>query len=229
MSTLQNLVSKSAQTAFDKKVLSAIQHLQAYTKHRLYIAEATGIIPKNMYHSNGVIDDGIIKLYKSSYDVDSEAMAIKLKLFQLIDKDLDTLFEKEAFHKNTISTDTILKVELDRLKEDYTVEGDLDLVLETELNDISYKQEAQEPMFLYNDNDSNILKSLDIADLSTQKSPRMLGKFYSWLPMNVSKVIDLYVFGNLSFEDIARLKQIEVARVMRIMDSVKKNFRRNLN
>lgn len=228
MSTLKNLTSKVAQTAFDKKVLFTIQHLQAYTKHRLYIAEATGIIPKNMFHSNDIIDEGILKLYESSYDVDSEVMAIKLKLFGFIDKDLDTLFEKEAFHKNTISTDTILKVELDKLKEDYTIDGDLDLVLETELSDISYKQEAQEPMFLYNDNESNILRALDIADISTNKSPKIIGKFYSWLPMNVSKIIDLYVFGNLAFEEIAKLKHIEIERVKRIMDAVKKNFRRNL-
>ena len=56
MSTFKKLSSKSAQTAFDKKVLSAVPHLHPYVKHRIYIAETTGILPKNMYSSNGIID-----------------------------------------------------------------------------------------------------------------------------------------------------------------------------
>ena len=55
MSSLQKINSKETKTAFDKKVLSAIQHLHPYVKHRLYIAESTRILPKNMYFSNGKI------------------------------------------------------------------------------------------------------------------------------------------------------------------------------
>ena len=64
MSTFKELSSKSAKTAFDKKVLSVVQHLHPYVKHRIYIAETTGIIPKNMYSSNGIIDECVIELIR---------------------------------------------------------------------------------------------------------------------------------------------------------------------
>ena len=99
MGTLNKINSKTTKTEFDKKVLSSIQHLHPYVKHRLYIGESTGILPKNMYFGNGIIDESIAKLYENGFDIDASAMAIKLKLFKLVDKDLDELFKKEAFHQ----------------------------------------------------------------------------------------------------------------------------------
>ena len=99
MSTLKKITDKSTQTEFDKKVLSAVQHLHAYIKHRLYIAESTGVFPKNMYNSNDIIDEGIAKYYSQGINIDLEEMAIKLQLFKIVDDDLNELFKKEAFHK----------------------------------------------------------------------------------------------------------------------------------
>lgn len=228
MSTQQKINSKTTKTEFDKKVLSAIQHLHPYVKHRLYIAESTGIVPKNMYFSNGIIDDGIVKIYENGFDIDADAMEIKLKLFEIVDKDLDELFKREAFHQNTVSTNTILEEELNRLKEDYTIDADLDLVLNTELNDISYQQDNTEHIFVYDDNYSEVLNAFDIEDTSKLKSKNLLGSLYSWLPIMAADIIDLYSFGKLTFEEIAKVKHIDVENVEKIFDAVKKSFRSHL-
>ncbi len=228
MSTQQKINSKTTKTEFDKKVLSAIQHLHPYVKHRLYIAESTGIVPKNMYFSNGIIDEGIVKIYEEGFDIDADAMEIKLKLFAIIDKDLDDLLKKEAFHKKTISTNTILQEELDRLKEDYTIDADLDLVLNTELNDISYQQDNTEHIFVYDDNYSDVLNAFEIEDPAKLKSKNLLGSLYSWLPVMAADIIDLYSFGKLTFEEIAKVKNIGVENVEKIFDAVKKSFRNHL-
>lgn len=228
MSTYQKINSKTTKTEFDKKVLSAIQHLHPYVKHRLYIGESTGILPKNMYFSNGIIDEGIVKVYENGFDIDADAMEVKLKLFEFVDKDLDELFKKEAFHKDTVSTNKILEEELDRLKEDYTIDADLDLVLNTELNDISYQQDNAEHIFVYDDNYSEVLNAFDVKDMSTIKSKNLLGSLYSWLPTMAADIIDLYSFGKLTFEEIAKIKHIEVEKVEKIFDAVKKSFRSHL-
>ena len=228
MSTLQKINSKTTKTEFDKKVLSAIQHLHPYVKHRLYIGESTGILPKNMYFSNGIIDESIVKVYENGFDIDADAMEIKLKLFGIVDKDLDELFKKEAFHQNTVSTNTILEEEMDRLKEDYTIDADLDLVLNTELNDISYRQDNAEHIFVYDDSYSDVLNAFDIEDTAKIKSKNLLGSLYSWLPIMAADIIDLYSFGKLSFEEIAKVKHIEVENVEKIFDAVKKSFRSHL-
>ncbi|MBT8272551.1 MAG: hypothetical protein KJO77_02005 [Bacteroidia bacterium] len=229
MSTIEQLSSKSSQSTFDKKVLAAIQHLHPYVKHRLIVAESKGILPKNMYTSNGIIDEGIATLYRNGYDVDLDAMAVKLRLFYIVDEDLNNLLKKEAFHQKTISTDRILKEELGKLNEDFTMDADLDLILNTELDDISSHQNDGEHIFLYQDSDSTILREFEIEDLSGKNPHHLLGKFYHWLPLNVSNIVDLYIYGNLRFEDIAKIKDIQIERIERIFEEVKKQFRSHID
>ena len=220
MSTFKELSSKSAQSTFDKKVLSAVPHLHPYVKHRIYIAESTGILPKNMFSSNDIIDESILILYSNGFNIDAEAMAIKLELFKIVDNFMNVLFKNEAYHKNTISTDTILKNELDKLNEDFTVDADFDYILNTELNDISYHQEQNEPLHLYSDKETSILNAFEVKDLSASKSPKVFGQLYNWLPFNVSNIVDLYIIGKLDFNEIAKIKKIEQKRVEAIFDKV---------
>lgn len=228
MSTFKELSSKSAQSSFDKKVLSAVPHLHPYVKHRIYIAETTGILPKNMYSSNGIIDECIIKLYSSGFNIEAERMAVKLELFKLVDNYMNEIFKKEAYHKKTISTDSILKDELSKLGEDFTVDADLDLILNTELSDISYNQDHSNHLYLYEDKEASMLRAFELEDLSPSESPKVFGRFYNWLPINISNIVDLYVFGNLDFDDIAKIKHITTERVALIFDRVKRSFRSHL-
>ncbi|WP_142785736.1 sigma-70 RNA polymerase sigma factor region 4 domain-containing protein [Changchengzhania lutea] len=230
MSSLEKQNDKALKIVFDKKVVSTTQHLQAYVKHRLYIAESTGIIPKNMYTSNDLIDEGIAKFYENGYDIDSESSAIKIKLFKIVDSDLDALFKREAFHKNTMSTHTILEEELDGLEENYTVDEDFDFIMNDELNDISYKQDHKhEHVFLYDDNNSAVISAFEIEDATPILKKNALGKFYTWLPFTVSDIIDLFVFGELTYAEIAKVKNIETKRVERILNLAIKTFRNHLD
>ena len=230
MSSIEKLNEKATQVAFDKKVIATSQQLYPYVKHRLYIAESMRIIPKNMYASSGVIDESIAKFYENGYDIDVEANALKLKLFKYADAELAMIFKKESFHKNTISTNSILKEELDGLEEKYTIDDGFDYVMNDELNDISYQQDQKHKhLFLYNEAENSVLSAFQMDEVSENKSKELLGSIYSWLPLNVSSIIDLLVFGKLSFEDIAKVKSIEVKRVEFIYEEVKNKFKDHLD
>jgi hypothetical protein len=230
MGSIEKLNEKATQTAFEKKVVSASQQLHPYVKHRLYIAESTGVIPKNMYSSNGIIDESIVDFYEKGYDMDIEAHTLKLKLFKYVVTNLDLIFKKEAFHKNTISTHTILKEELDALEEKYTIDDGFDYVMNEDLDDISYQQNGHHKhLFLYEDNKNSILDAFEINNISSNNSKKALGNLYSWLPLNVSNIVDLYVFGKLSFEEISKIKTIETKRIVHIFDEIKKNFSNHID
>lgn len=230
MCSIEKLNDKTTEIAFNKKVVSVTKHLRAYVIHRLYIAESTGIIPKNMYNSNDLIDEAIAKFYEDGYDIDIETSAIKLKLFKIVNSDLEDLFKKEAFHKNTMSTNAILEEELDGLEEKFTVDEDFDFIMNEELNDISYKQNTKHKhLFLYDDNNSSVLNAFDMEDLTKTKSKEILGKFYSRLPLMVSNIIDLHIFGELTYDDISKIKNIETRRIERIFSEVKKSLRKRIN
>ena len=224
---MKSLEEMNSQSVFDKKVLSIIQYIHPYVKHRLYIAESTGILPRKMYSSNGIIDDSIIKLYKNGFDKDADVNHIKLELFKIVDNDLEELFKKEAFHKKTMSTDSILKDELESMNEQYTVDEDYDFIMNDELNDISYKQNNNhQHVFLYDVDDSTLLNTFEINDVSPSKKEKFLGSIYSRLPIKVSDIIDLHVFGKLNHEEISKVKQMDVGRIKKIFEAFDKRFRR---
>ncbi|WP_434036597.1 hypothetical protein [Formosa sp. 4Alg 33] len=230
MKTDEQINADTAQKAFNKKVLSITASLQPYVKHRLHIAESVGILPINLYHSNGVIDDCIIRLYEKGYDADMNSHDIKIKLFRIIDIYLEELFIKEGHHQNTISTNTFLQEELNRLDEPYSIDGDMDFVMMDELDDISYKQNTQEKdVFLYDENNQKIINALDLGNLQPTTKRAIMSKFYGWLPFRISNVVDLYVVANLPYEDISRIKKIEVTRIENILKNVKKRFRNHIN
>lgn len=227
---MKSLEEKNLQSVFDKKVLSIIQYIHPYVKHRLYIAESTGILPRKMYSSNGIIDDSIIKLYNRGFDQDADTNHIKLELFKIVDNDLEELFKKEAFHKKTISTDFILKDELDGLDEKFTVDEDFDYIMNEELNDISYKQNNNHDHEFLNDvDDSTLLNTFEIKDITPSKKEKFLGSIYSRLPIKVSDIIDLHVFGKLNHEEISKVKQMEITRIEKIFDAFNKRFKRKSN
>ncbi len=217
------------QREFNKKLLSVVPHLHPYVKHRLYIAESVGILPQNMYCSNGIIDDAILKLYSDDLDIYIDTLSLELRLFKIADDLIDELNSKEGWHQQNISTSFFLKNELEKLEENYTVEADNDLVMKEELDDICYRQNSENKQnFIYDDLDSEILRLIESEPSTDFRKQKLLGKFYSWLPMETSKIIDLFVFGKLNFEEIATIKDITAQEVKETIIGVRKSFRRNL-
>lgn len=226
---LQEFYEADDQREFSKKLLSIVPHLHPYVKHRLYIAESVGILPQNMYCSNGIIDDAILKLYHDDLDVEIDTLSLELQLFKIADELIDELYIREGWHQKSISTSYFLKEELEKLEENYTVEADNELIMKEELDDICYHQNSEEKQnFIYNDMDSDILKVIDSEPSPEYRKQKLLGKFYSWLPIETSKIIDLFVFGKLNFEEIAKIKEITAQEVKEIIIDVRKSFRRNL-
>ncbi|MEW7290524.1 hypothetical protein [Aquimarina sp. 2304DJ70-9] len=226
---LQKFYGADDQREFSKKLLSIVPHLHPYVKHRLYIAESVGILPQNMYCSNGIIDDAILKLYSDDIDVEVDTLSLELQLFKIADDLIDELYNNEGWHQRNISTSHFLKIELEKLEENYTVEGDNELVMNEDLNDICYHQNSEDKQnFIYDDLDSEILKIIDSEPSSDFRKQKLLGKFYSWLPMETSKIIDLFVFGRLNFEEIATIKDMTANEVKETIIDVRKSFRRNL-
>lgn len=216
---------------FGKKILSIVPHIHPYIKHRLYIAERTGILPKNMYCSNGIIDDAIVALYQDEeLDTDIDRLSLELLLFRAADHCIDELYFREGFHKQCISTNYFLKEELQKLEETFSYTSDYKTVMNEDLDDISYHQGAEEKKetFIYDDTNSAILKLIEPESSSMIRKQELLGKFYSWLPLETSKIIDLFVFGKLNFEEIGKIRGMSAYDVKETIINVRSTFRKNL-
>ncbi len=229
MGTARQNYEDIARKDFNNRVLSIVHHLHPYVKQRLYIAESVGVLRKNLFSSNDIVNECIIKLHDQNYHIDAEAQDLKLELFKIVDLYLDELFEKESVHKKTISTNMLLKEELDQLQESYTIDADQDYMMLEQLDDISYHQNDEDyEIFVFDDHNSKILNVMDLEAESQLKTRQLVGKFYHWLPYRVANIVDLYTFGKLNFYEISKVKQIQAGRVEKILKEVKKRFRANV-
>ncbi len=217
----------------DKKTLSIVHLLHPYVKQRIRVGENLGIFPKNMYRSNGIIDEVVLKVYEKGLQEDVDSDELRMIMFDLANGNLKTLFEKEKWHKNSISTKFILEEELKQLEENFTMDAGNDLIMNEELDDISYHQNDHErPELPYDDTQDIVLAFLEINDAAlfeNYKNKNMLEKMYDLLPVQTSNVVDLYILGKLNLQEIATILKIEIVEVKRIIDSVKETFKKHLD
>lgn len=218
---------------FGRKILTIIAQIHPYVKHRLYTAEIKSYIPHNMYTSTGIIDDAIVDLYDKYEGKINDSQEIKIKLFSLVSQRLSILFKNEKIYKDSVNTNQILQEELKLLEENYEMDFNNETVMEEDLEDISYQQGLfNKQEYLYNDAEKNIINSLEIhdsrIDISEDKR-KAFNNIYNWLPLKTSNILDLFVFGKLSYEEIAIVKGVSSYDIKKIIQSVSNTFRKNLN
>ena len=213
--------TKGKQNKFNKKILKIIPELKPYVRHRLFIACSLDIIPENLYQSTGIIDDAIIKMYESDISKFESTAALRLELFRLVKAELEGIQKKEEWHRNNESTDKILHQELNKLKEKFTFDVDGDLIMNEELTDISYQQkDFATQLFLYENAEDNVRSSFDFEYLDESRK-KVFSSLYRMLSLEASNVVDLHVFGKLTPKEIAKIKDVDVATVIEIIDQVK--------
>ena len=218
--------------SLEKKVLSVISFLHPYVKQRLKVAESMGIIPKNMYRSNEIIDDVVLEVYDKKIDKKIYIKHLKLWMFSMSNKKLSKLFEKEKWHKNSISIKILLEEELAMLEEKFTIDSGFDLIMNEELEDISYHQHDGEPHLLDSDDlQCDIADFFELKDKTYFKDKEkqiLVRRMYNELPFQSSNIVDLHVLGKLEIKEISMILDTDITEVKNIIHFVKNNFRKYL-
>jgi hypothetical protein len=143
------------------------------------------------------------------------------------------LLEDEKWHKRSISTKILLDEELKQLEENFTVNGDNDLIMNEELDDISYHQNDHELHSLASDgSQENVLELLDIEDTTIfdkKENMNVFDRMYKMLPLQTSNVVDMYILGKLNIREISLILNVNILEVKRIIDFVKENIKKYIN
>ncbi|MCF8713502.1 hypothetical protein JM658_01570 [Joostella atrarenae] len=228
MKSLEKLKEKDSPTAFDKDILSYMEFLHPYVKHRLYVAESKGILPRNLYNSTGIIDDAILKIYEDN--LQEKGGDTKLLLFKVVDDILKSVFAKEIQNSNTENSDDFLKGELQSLEIEYFVDAGNEVVLYKDLDDISYNQQNDFDM-VYQDETANteVISTFDLHNEVYHSDNATVGNFYKLLPECVSSIIDLKTFGKLTETEIAKLYNLDVKKVENVVNDAVQQFKEHMH
>ncbi|UCE93183.1 MAG: sigma-70 family RNA polymerase sigma factor [Flavobacteriaceae bacterium] len=217
----------------DKKTLTIVHLLQPYAKQRIRVGEILGIFPRNMYKSNEIIDEVVLETYEKGLHKENEVDELRLTMFQMLNDRFQGLFQNEEWHKDAISTKYILEQELRQLEENFTMDGGNDLIMNEELDDISYHQDSMKSNDLpYDDEEEGVRAFLGLDNVERNHdfhNRSNLRKVYYKLPVNTSNIVDLYILGRLSYHEIGSILKMNVSEVKEIVNFVRETIKKQLD
>jgi len=215
--------------SFYRKIVSYVPEVKEFIANSLKAAENEGQIDRGYYHPDDVLDEIYLEVF-TNFD---EEWDVKMLRYLLFKKAVDKINEKKAIEVATIAssnTGALLKEELDRLNEDFTTDGDGDLILNTELDDISYKQTKTSRNTVYMDAsvENPILEKLKLDDAFQLSARRRasFGYLYTTIPHISKTIFELYAFANQTVSEIALILDIEEDKIKKVLKVVTERFKR---
>lgn len=222
---------KERSRARDKEVLQLVPAVQPYVTQRIRVAENLGIFPRNMFRSQDLIDDALLDAYDQDIFDRKQGQELKLSMLQLLSDRLGKLMEEEEWHRKSVSTKLILDEELKRLEENFSMDANQDLIMNEDLDDISYHlNDAAEIRLPYDDQETEVRVAFGLKEAAQERWQQRgsIRKMYYKLPLASSNVMDLYVLGKLSLAEIARVMQADLSDIKEIISFIRKSFRKNI-
>ena len=213
---------------FYSKAQNIAPDLPNYIASSLMAAENQGLIDRSYYDPNGVLDEVYITVFENYRDEGNDGK-LKNILYKISLARVEGLIRDEEYTPNDPSTTGILKEELDALSEKFTVDGEGEIIMQEELDDISYQQQKNRVEHIYMD-ESLVAQIVDRFQLENKfilaKNKRInLGILYSNIPSISRSVVELYVYGKQEEPDITEILEVEPASVQRVLKIVREKFR----
>ena len=207
--------------AFNTKLLKILPEVKKYINGRLNTAIRKGHFSKNKYLADDFIDQLFIEVYEH-IDTIKEEKDFYLWLFKKTNELLeDTILEEEFddfFFKNI---DTYSKPEWDEMAEHFSTDGDGDLVMLEELDDISFNHNNYTLNHVFiEDDETELTEQLDktLHDDEVNKHIKMV---LHNLPLPMRTIFELATQQDLTIEEIAQLKNTSYSEVKKSFDEAK--------
>ena len=225
--TLKQQKQVKNQAAFNENVTPMLAGINRYLSRRLTYAVSKELIPEGKYKVEDFIDELYILAYEHILEVKEDH-----HLYRWLFGKADEIFEEAVIEEDFDHTffeniDDFAKPGLDAMEENFSTDGDGDLMMVEELDDLSY------PKFDYTlqdvfieDYEQGIIEKLE-KDLTQERINQQFDKLLHQLPAPNQTVFELNVQQQMSIEDIAVIRKIPVIKVIQHLDNAKKWIRLN--
>lgn len=222
---LKQLKAEDNKAGFNQLMKKILPGVKQYINSELKRALENESIPSGKYNISDFIDE----LYIMAYDHIHEVKEDKHLLSWLIKKAdqllADTITEEDFDQTFYESIDNINQVEWDEMEEKYSTDGDGDLVMEEELDDISYpKNDYTLKKVFVEDMQDDLIEKLD-KELTGDEINDHISMVMLHLPSKLRTIFDLAVNLQLKLEEIAEIKHIPVEEVNKYFNEARSYIR----
>lgn len=227
--TLQRMRSEGKARAFNELLLKVLPDVKRYITRGLRIALSKGVISHNKYKPEDLFDQLIIDIYDKLDEVRYPG-EFHAWLFKRTDKILEDMEVEEEFATYFYDDiDTYSRAEREQMKEEFSTDGDGDLVMLDELDDISYKNHEYLLKNIFLDDSHEDLMAL-LERKEGEKDPKGLVETAIFnLPPTMRSVFELATEQLFTPEDIALIKGFSVERIREMLTRARTLLRDTFN
>ncbi|OAD44385.1 RNA polymerase sigma factor [Polaribacter atrinae] len=227
-SSLVELKKEANQTSFNELVLKILPEIRKYVNQRLNTAIKKGHFSKKKYKADDIIDQLFITIYDAIDEVESESN-FYLWLFKKTNDLLEDVIVEEEFNELFFKNiDDYSKLEWDEMQEEFSTDGDGDLMLLEELDDVAYKQVEYNLDHVFVENDEkDLVDKLDMQ-LGEDKVNEHIELVLHNMPAAMRIVFYLFTNQKLKIEEIAEIQKKSIPEIEKLLSNAKKVIQRSL-
>lgn len=215
---------------FKKLMNKMLPALRNYIARRLNLAHSTGLIDKHGIVPEEVIDVVYLTLYDHFEHAPTNTSDLETWVYQMVDEVLNNQLKEKAFeNEHLVYLQGIEELELSGLEEKYSSDAEGELIMDEELDDVSYQQRLYNPADFIQDTQTlesieSQLSEYDEIKLHDEIQRRLIA-----IPEEERTIFDLFWIVGLSMKQIARIKNITVPQVEDILKRVGAHIRKKLS
>lgn len=225
---LETYKSQSDQSAFYLTFVRIMPELRKYIKTRLQELIHKGHFPHNFYEENDFVDDLFISVYENFDSIKNEE-EFYMYLFSEMDSLLKTVERTEHnLHQPLEDIETYAKAERDQLREKITAQLDGDIILQQELDDISYAATEGDFKTVFEvTSEKAVVDHLD-NELTHSLTRQQVDKMIANLPLFARNIATLYIHFHLTVSEIVKITKEPQKKVQQALDIIKKTLQTSL-
>jgi DNA-directed RNA polymerase specialized sigma24 family protein len=209
---------------FNSLLLKVMPEVKRYIIRKLNTAMQKRLIPRGKYKPEDFTDQLFIEVYNHFDEIKSKKN-FHPWLFNKADALLNGIMADEEFDTLFLDNiDSYARAEWDSMAEKYSTDGDGDLVMMEELDDISYRKHDYilKNIFI-EDNNRDLMAKLD-KDLGKENIRKHTEMVLHHLPTEMRMIFELFTEHQFDVGEIAKIQNRTVQEIEQSLEAARKSI-----
>jgi len=208
-------------TSFNEQLLKILPEVKKYINGRLIAAIKKGNFSKGKYKADDFVDQLFIEIYDHIDEVKKEK-DFYLWLFKKTNELLEDIIVEEEFDEFFFKNiDEYSKPEWDEMAENFSTDGDGDLLMIEELDDILYNHNDYTLNKVFIEDDEKELTNKIDKKLNEEEIGRHINMVLYNLPLAMRDVFDLFTNQQFTLEEVASIRNSTVKEIEKLLKDAK--------
>lgn len=222
---LRTLKKENKQDAFKDKFMELLPAIKKYIQNSIETASKKELLKQQGYGVDDFVNDLYIYVYDHIEELDNQD-EFHIWLFKAIDTLIqDALIDEEFEDFFFKYIDDYAKPEWDAMEEEFSTDGDGDLVMLDELDDTSLRKNNYELKDIFvEDNEKELTAKLE-KELTKERINTHTKMVLKKLPMATQSVFDLYTLRGFDAKEIAHIKRMQVNTIDKLLQEAQNTLK----